>query len=149
MGPNQERDYLMQDGLWGWADGEGCRNRADAIEIAENWADVYAEGNKVSRWKFVSRGMTDRESGGGTGGKIDGAIWIYIAPDPEDVTTLSRHTQKFVVDRRLGKVHGLIATGHLSILRDVGADSIRLRNPRAGQRIRPCAANAETSAQAD
>ena len=136
--PADDRAFLLSEGDWVWGEQADCETPSDLIHISGEWFDIYSNNTKTGRGKFVERIATLTEGGEGSGGKANGARWIYIAPHPDDPTRLVRHDQQFTARRTAGRITHLVSSNRRTLTDPDTLETSRIDDPRAGQRLTHC-----------
>ncbi|MEZ5999753.1 hypothetical protein [Hyphomonas sp.] len=138
--PGDDRAFIGKGGTWGWQDGQGCEDLADAIVINGDWFDIYKAGEKTGKGKFMAR-RDSTLSGTQYAAKMDRVLWKFVAVHPEDPTRLVQHEQQFSVRRSAGKVRALRSWKQRDLIDPETGERSTMADPRSGQIIRPCEAS--------
>ena len=139
QGPNEQREWLMHDGVWGWQKGAGCDGLSDAWVVQGKWIEMYKDGKRVDRAMLERRSiLTGAATAGTTSGKTTGIIWEFIARDPDAPDQLGRHKLRFSLKGRMGRTVALRAWKKREFISAETRQTTRIKDPRAGQLFAPC-----------
>jgi len=133
-----QRDFLLQEGAWGWDKGKGCEGMRDALVIEGKWIHHYRDGERVDRAMILARNILHENTSGVGTGKIDGMMWIYIARDPDNPQELVRHHQQFNTGGGFGRTTHITSWLKRTIVYGEDKKKKRIKDPRGGQKLAPC-----------
>ena len=137
--PNEMRTYLMQEGDWGWQNGKGCEAQADIWRVEGEWIEIIRNGELMDRAKLLDRRILYESSGSGGAGPADGMIWQFIARKEASSRELGRHEMRFSLSGGPFRTAALVAWKKRSFMSVETREESRIKDPRGGQRLVPCA----------
>ena len=81
--PGELREYVLQDGDWGWGNGAGCKDRTDVWDIAGDRITIYSQGEIAGYLRLDERrGLYSNGLTSGSGAWTD-MLWILHGPAPD------------------------------------------------------------------
>lgn len=137
-GPNEMREYLNRDGLWGWDAGAGCEDRANAWLIDGVAISIFQNGEVIERMRLVERrALYDnrRESGDGA---LEYADWLVVARNPDDPELTSRHEIFFAIRGGPGRPTALRPNNERTFIHPETGERSRVSEPYQGDRLVHC-----------
>ena len=137
-GPNAMRDYLNNDGLWGWEAGAGCENRANAWLLDGETLEMYRDNRLINRGLIRDRrALYDnrRESGDGM---LEYADWHFISRNPENHEEIGLNEVMFAIRGGPGRPTSLVARNERHFTNAETRERTRVAEPYAGRRLVHC-----------
>lgn len=136
--PSELREYVQQDGDWGWGNGSGCKDRTDAWYIAGDRITIYSQGEIAGYLRLDERrGLYSNGLTSGSGAWTD-MLWILHGPAPDGSGETGRQEMRLAIRGGPGRTTALRTYNHRLFIDDETGERRRIDEPRRGDRMIPC-----------
>ena len=132
------QESLLREGAWGWSNGQGCADLADAWVVEGDLIEMFQGGRLVDRGRLERRDLLYDNMRTSGDGALEYVAWTYIGRTSLDTQALGRIRTVFAIRGGPGRARALVARNHRRYNDAQSGETERIENPRGGDRLVHC-----------